>query len=118
MDTPAPAAAAPCPGGTSLLGPPAGLTSNRVDLVGDGVSQDPLLLHVHHKDPLHDDLQGLQGGGPVVVATVLIGDVLLQLEGEGLGASLRRHHRKLPHRGGGGDWKQRERKQTSALTEG
>lgn len=84
----------PCLGETSLLrycyyGLLLRLTSNRADLVGDGVSQDPLLFHIHDKDPLHGDLQGLQGGAPVVVTTVLIGDVLLQLEREGLGASLR-----------------------------
>lgn len=53
------------------------LTSNGTDLVGDGVSQDPLLFHIHHKHPFHDDLQGLQGRGPVVVTTILVADVLL-----------------------------------------
>lgn len=56
------------------------LTSNRADLVGDGVSQDSLLLDVHHKHPLHVDLQRLRGGSPVSVATVTVGDVLLQVE--------------------------------------
>lgn len=73
------------------------LTSDRADLVGDGVSQDPLLLDVHHKHPLHGDLQSLRGSGAVVVTTISVCDVLFELEGEGLGTSLRRNHRKLPH---------------------
>lgn len=59
------------------------LTSDRADLVCDGVSQDALLLDVHYKHPLHGDLQRLRARA-VVVATVTVGDVLLHLEGEGL----------------------------------
>lgn len=83
------------------------LTSDWADLVGDGISEDALLLDVHHKRPLHGDLQRLQGGAAAVVAAVAVGDVLLQLEGEGLWATLSRHHRELPHRGGGGHYKRK-----------
>jgi len=85
-----------------------GLTPHRADLVGDGVSQDVLLLDVHQEHPLHGDLQRLRRGAAVVVTTVAVGDVLLQLEGEGLGAALRRRHRELPHGGGGDDWGERD----------
>lgn len=85
------------------------LTSNLADLVGDGVSQDPFLLHVHHEHPLHAYLQRLQGGGVVVVSTVTVGDVLFQLEGVGLWPSLSRNHGKLPHRAWGGNCMKRER---------
>lgn len=64
------------------------LDSDWADLVGDGVSQDPLLFDIHHKRSLHGDLQRLHGGGAVVMPTVAVGDVLFQLEGEGLGPSL------------------------------
>lgn len=84
---------------------PVWLTSDRADLVGDGVSQDTLLFDVHNKHPLHGDLQRLQGGGAAVMTTVAVGDVLLELEGEGLRTSICRHNWVLPHRGGGGNWR-------------
>lgn len=78
------------------------LHSYWADLVGNGISQDALLLHVHHEDSLHGDLQRLRGNTAVVPA-VSKGDVLLQLERERLRAPFCRNNSELSHRGGGGN---------------
>lgn len=91
------------------------LTSQRTDLVGYGVAEDALLLDVHDEGPLHAHLQRLQGGAAAVVAAVAVRDVLLQLKGKGLGAALGRHHRELPHRGGGGHCRDMEREQSDVI---
>lgn len=94
---------------------PCGLTSQRADLVGDGVAEDALLLDVHDEGPLHVHLQRLGAGAAAVVAAVAVRDVLLELEGEGLGAVLGRPHRELPHRGGGGHCGAQEERTGAAL---
>lgn len=63
------------------------LTSDWAYLVGDGVSQDVLVLDVHDKDTLRGQLQRLRPRSKPVAA-VVVRDVLMQLKGECFRAAL------------------------------
>lgn len=58
-------------------------TSERADLVGDGISKDALLFDVHNKYALHSQLLCLQSSA-VPVSAIPVCDVLSDLESEGL----------------------------------